>query len=241
MLVLALESATSRPSLALLNDQKLLSYRECDSSGSLTPQIIPAIHELLRGASVTVADLEGLAISIGPGTFTGLRVGLATMTAFRFALGIPLVGVSTLEGLAWNLPNNEELLILSTVAIRPDMVYWGIFRWRDTHLLSMQTDQMGKLSDVCAGLSEPTIVLGDGWIRNQACTGVNSGLLVEAPPEALWPSAAGVGRAGLVLLKEKKWLPEGCTPRYIQPSYAETSSQAVGGLQGPGRTNREGP
>jgi tRNA threonylcarbamoyladenosine biosynthesis protein TsaB len=232
MLVLALESATSRPSLALLKGQKLLGYRECDSSGSLTPQIIPAIHELLGGASVMVADLEGLAISIGPGTFTGLRVGLATMTAFRFALGIPLVGVSTLEGLAWNLPNTVELPILSTVAIRPDMVYWGLFRWRNTHLMSIQTEQMGKLSDVCAGLSEPTLVLGDGWIRNQAGSGINSDLLVEGPPEALWPSAAGVGRAGLVLLQGNKWLPEGCTPRYIQPSYAEISSQAVGGQAG---------
>jgi len=234
MLVLAIESATSRPSLALFNDQELLAHRECHANGSLTPQIIPAIHELLEEASVTVADLEGLAVSIGPGTFTGLRVGLATMTAFRFALGIPLVGVSTLEGLAWNLPN-VELPILSTVAIRADLVYWGRFRWRDNHLVSMETDQMGKLSDACAGLSEPTIVLGDGWIRNQAYSGGNAGLLIEGPAEALWPSAAGVGRAGLVLLKEKAWLPEGCTPRYIQPSYAEVSSQSVSGRAGSGK------
>jgi len=227
MLVLALEAATSRQSLALLNNQELLGYLECDSSRSLTPQIIPAIHELLGKASVTVADLEGLAVSIGPGTFTGLRVGLATMTAFRFALGIPLVGVSTLEGLAWNLPNSD-LPILSTVAIRAEMVYWGLFRWQDNHLLVMETDKIGKLSDVCAGVSEPTMILGDGWIRNQECLGSHRGLIVEAPSDAIWPSAKGVGRAGQVLLKKHEFLAEGCAPRYIQPSYAETSVQAVG-------------
>ena len=121
MIFLALESATSHPSVAIFENQKLLGFLECDSSRSLTPQIIPTIHQLLASVSLTVSDLQGLAISIGPGTFTGLRVGLATMTAFRFALGIPLVGVSTLEGLAWNLPQSE-LPILSTVSIRTDMV-----------------------------------------------------------------------------------------------------------------------
>jgi len=100
---------------------------------------------------------------------------------------------------------------------------------------------MGKLSDVCANLSEPTIALGDGWIQNQACSGGNSGLVVEGPPEALWPSAAGVGRAGLVLLKGKDWLPEGCTPRYIQLSYAESSSQAIGGRTGSVKEKSERP
>jgi tRNA threonylcarbamoyladenosine biosynthesis protein TsaB len=222
MIVLALEAATSHQSMAIFNDQELLGYLETDSSRSLTTQIIPTIHQLLGLASLNVAALEGLAVSIGPGTFTGLRVGLATMTAFRLALDIPLVGVSTLEGLAWNLPNSD-LPILSTVAIREEMVYWGIFRWQENQVVAMKTDQIGKLTDVCAGLSEPTIVLGDGWIRNQECLMLQNDLVVAGPSNAMWPSAQGVGRAGRVLLKKGQFLPEGCTPRYIQPTYAETS------------------
>ena len=185
MIVLALEAATSHQSMAIFNDQELLGYVETDSSRSLTTQIIPSIHQLLRLASVNVTALEGLAVSIGPGTFTGLRVGLATMTAFRLALDIPLVGVSTLEGLAWNLPNSD-LPILSTVAIREEMVYWGIFRCQEDQVVAMKTDQIGKLADVCAGLSEPTIVLGDGWIRNQECLRYHNDSVVEGPSEAIW-------------------------------------------------------
>ena len=222
MIVLALEAATSRQSMALFSDQELLGYLECDSSRSLTTQIIPTIHQLLGLASMNVAALEGLAISVGPGTFTGLRVGLATMTAFRLALDIPLVGVSTLEGLAWNLPSSE-LPILSTVAIREEMVYWGIFRWQENQVVAMEGEQIGKLADVCASLSEPTILLGDGWIRNQECLMPHNDSVVEGPSDAMWPSAKGVGRAGRVLLKKGQFLPEGCTPRYIQPTYAETS------------------
>ncbi len=233
MVVLALEAATSHQSIAIFKDQELLGYLETDSSRSLTTQIIPTIHQLLGLASLNVTDIEGLAVSIGPGTFTGLRVGLATMTAFRLALGIPLVGVSTLEGLAWNLPGSG-LPILSTVAIREEMVYWGIFRWQENQVVAMKTDQIGKLTDVCTGLSEPTIVLGDGWIRNQECLRSHNDSVVEGPSDAIWPSAKGVGRAGRVLLEKGHILPEGCTPRYIQPTYAEIS-QSVSSRAGSGQ------
>lgn len=220
MILLAIETATSRQSMAVLNNQKLLGYVECESSRSLTTQIIPAIDQLLRKASLDMEDLEALAVSIGPGSFTGLRVGLSTMTAFRLALGLPLVGVPTLEGLAWNLPDSD-LPILSTVAIRADMVYWGLFQWEQQQLVCQQTDKIGKFSDVCADLTEPTIVLGDGLARNQENLKPHNGLIVEGPSEVLWPSAKGVGLAGRELLEKEEFLPEGCTPRYIQPSYAE--------------------
>lgn len=220
MIFLVLESATARQSLAIFQDQKLLGYVECESSRSLTPQIIPTIHQLLDEVSLKITDLEGLVVSIGPGTFTGLRVGLATMTALRLALEIPLVGVSTLEGLAWNLPK-FDLPILSTVSIRPGMIYWGRFRWQEGQLVCLETDQIGKLSEVCTGLSEPTIILGDGWVRTKESLPALPPLIVEGPSEAIWPSAKGIGRAGLGLLENGTLLPVGCTPRYVQPSYAE--------------------
>ena len=226
MIFLALETATSRQGIAIFRDQELLGYVECDSSRSLTTQIIPAIHQLLDIVSLKVADLEGLAVSIGPGMFTGLRVGLATMTAFRLALGIPLVGVSTLEGLAWNLPN-ADLPIISTVSIRGDLVYWGIFQWQQGGLVCRKTDQIGKLSEICGSLSEPTIILGEGWIRNKESLQSDSTSIVEGPSDAIWPSAKGIGRAGRALLEKGQWLPEGCSPRYIQPSYAEIPKSSV--------------
>jgi len=220
MIFLALETATSRQNVALFQDQKCLGYLDCDSERSLTTQIIPTIHQVLDGVSLKVTDLQGLAVSIGPGTFTGLRVGLATMTAFRFALGIPLVGVSTLEGLAWNLLNSD-LPILSTVSIRADMVYWGLFRWKNGLPVCTETDQIGKLSEICASFSEPAIVLGEGWIRNQESLQLDNPFVVEGPSDAIWPSAKGIGYAGRILLDKGQFLPEGCTPRYIQPTYAE--------------------
>jgi len=222
MIILALETATSHQSVAVFNDQHLLAYLEYESGKPLTPQIIPTIDRLLTSVSLQVSDLEGLAISMGPGTFTGLRVGLATMTAFRLALNIPLVGVSTLEGLVWN-QSGSDLPVLSTVSIRPGMVYWGLFRWEDQQVVCLKGARIGKITEICGALSEPTIVLGDGWAQNREVLPLKEFPLIEAPPSGGWPSAKGIGLAGRVLLTKGTFLPQGCTPHYIQPSYAEIS------------------
>lgn len=222
MLFLALESATSRQSVAVFHDHHLLAHLDCESGRPLTPQLIPTIDRLLSSVSLQMSDLEGLVVSIGPGTFTGLRVGLATMTAFRLALQIPLVGVSTLEGLAWNHPV-PDLPLLSTISIRQEVVYWALFRWEDQQMVCLQESQIGNITEVCGALSEPTIVLGDGWMQNRETLLLKGFPLIEAPPADQWPSAKGTGLAGRVLLERGVLLPQGCTPHYIQPSYAEIS------------------
>lgn len=222
MIILALETATSHQSVAVFNDEHLLACLEYESGRPLTPQIIPMIDRLLTSVSLRMSDLDGLAMSMGPGTFTGLRVGLATMTAFRLALNIPLVGVSTLEGLVWNHPCSD-LPLLSTVSIRPGMVYWGLFRWEDQQVVCLQKAQVGDLAEVCGAVSEPTIVLGDGRMQNQNSLPSTGFPFIETPAATSWPSAKGVGRAGRVLLARGTFLPQGCTPHYIQPSYAEIS------------------
>ncbi|MCA9498472.1 MAG: tRNA (adenosine(37)-N6)-threonylcarbamoyltransferase complex dimerization subunit type 1 TsaB [Nitrospirales bacterium] len=222
MLFLALESATSHQSVAVFRDHQLLASLDCEARQPLTPQLIPTIDRLLSSVSLQLSNLEGLAVSIGPGTFTGLRVGLSTMTAFRLALQIPLVGVTTLEGLAWNHPVTE-LPLLSTVGIREGMVYWALFRWENQQMVCVKESQIGDILDVCSSLTEPTIVLGDGWMRNREALLPKGFSIVEAPPEKQWPSAKGIGMAGRGLLERGTLLPLGCSPQYIQPSYAEIS------------------
>jgi hypothetical protein len=69
--------------------------------------------------------------------------------------------------------------------------------------------------------------LGDGWIRNKESLDPPNRSIIEGPSEAIWPSAKGIGRAGRALLEQGQFLPEGCSPRYIQPSYAEMAKPIV--------------
>src|SRR5688572_16332853 len=101
--LLAIETATAWQSVALLQDEEVLGLTEQDARGSHARSLMGAIDRLLRETNFALKDVQGLAVSIGPGSFTGLRVGLATMLGFRAVLGTPVIPVPTLEAMAWNL------------------------------------------------------------------------------------------------------------------------------------------
>lgn len=219
-MILAVETGTSQQSVAVLAKQQVLASFTCRPDQSLTQQLLPGIDQLLNSINIQVEDLEGLAVGIGPGSFTGLRVGLSTMTALRMALQIPLVGVSTLAGLAWNLPITH-LPILSTVFIKPGSLYWGIFAWQGEHIISTSEEKVGTVSAVLREVKGPTMVVGDGWTKNQELFLAENGNIVPPQVDFSIPSARGIGLAGQLLLEQGSYLPEGMSPRYIQPSYAE--------------------
>lgn len=230
MVLLAVETGTSEPSVAILKDRCLLASTVCQSGQSITSQLLPTIDRLLRSVALSVSNLQALAVSIGPGSFTGLRVGLATMSALRLALQIPLVGVSTLEGLAWNaVPTSSP--IFSTVYIKPGYLYWGIYCWEGETLIRKGNEVMGTVEEALQSLrtirnetlSGEILSVGDGWSRNRKL-GIASEVRVICPAlEQGCTSAQGIGLAGLLLLERGQFLPVGSSPHYLQLSYAETS------------------
>lgn len=223
MIILTIETGTSQQSVALLDKGKVLGSFHCRPDQSLTNQLLPGIDRLLGDVGVPVQNLEGLAVAIGPGSFTSLRVGLSTMAGLRVALGIPLVGVSTLEGLAWNLPMTP-LPILSTVYIKPGSLYWGTFAWEGERIIPLGEEQMGTVSEAIQDINGRTMVIGDGWKKNQELFLSENGRLVPPQDGPRDPSARGIGLAGRILLEKGLYLQEGMSPRYLQLSYAEAQA-----------------
>lgn len=225
MLVLALDTGTSMPGVALLQDRHILVSRRFHPESSLTNQVLPLIDRLLESAGFHIKDVEGLAVSLGPGTFTGLRVGLATMSALRMALKIPMVGVSTLEGLAWTQPPTS-LPILSTAFVKPGSLYWGRYRWEGDCLILVGEEALSAVSDVLAQLQGEMLALGDGWYKHREVFCQEKGVqwVIPSSLDNDVPVAVGIGLAGVRLLKQGHNLPLGVNPRYLQPSYAEMNS-----------------
>ncbi|MCA9462008.1 MAG: tRNA (adenosine(37)-N6)-threonylcarbamoyltransferase complex dimerization subunit type 1 TsaB [Nitrospira sp.] len=223
MLLLAIETGTFMPSVALLNGRQLLASSLCQPGQSLTSQLLPTIDRLLVSAGVQVGDLQGLAVSIGPGSFTGLRVGMATMSALRLALAIPMVGVSSLEALAWNvLP--VSLPILSTIFIKPGHLYFGLYEWSGEAVVRIGNEAMGTVGEVLQSLDGgEALVVGDGWIRNQEFLVSTQEHRVRSASDSGHPSAQGVGLAGIGYLARGETLAEGTSPHYLQLSYAEVA------------------
>jgi tRNA threonylcarbamoyladenosine biosynthesis protein TsaB len=220
MNILAVDTGTSLQSIALLRGERVLAHFCQEAKGSHTKILLPAIHEVLSSQSMKLSDLQGLAVSIGPGSFSGLRVGLATMTAFRMALGIHLVAVPTLEAMAWNL-RGASLPICPILKARSGVVYWASFRWDGEKLVRLMPEQVGPLNSLVQSLTEPTLVFGEGWMLNREAFLSMSGLMEEADLEAMSASAVAVGLASLSRFKTGQYAQYGVGPHYIQPSYAE--------------------
>ncbi|UCE62737.1 MAG: tRNA (adenosine(37)-N6)-threonylcarbamoyltransferase complex dimerization subunit type 1 TsaB [Nitrospirota bacterium] len=220
MNILAVETGTSLQSIALLREDRVLSHLCQEAKGSHTKILLPAIHEALSSQALKPSDLQGLAVSIGPGSFSGLRVGLATMTGFRMALGIPLVAVPTLEAMAWNL-RGAKRPICPILKARSGVVYWACFRWEGERLVQLVPEQFGPLDALVQSLSETMLVFGEGWMLNRESFSKMTGLMKEAPLEAMNASAVNVGLASLSRFKTGNFAEYGVGPHYIQPSYAE--------------------
>ena len=104
MMILAIDTSTRVSSVALVEDGRVVAELNQDTRLTHSERLMPQIKQLLDIAEKTTRDLSAIAVSIGPGSFTGLRIGMATAKTMAYALGIPVVGVPTLDALAWNCP-----------------------------------------------------------------------------------------------------------------------------------------
>lgn len=126
MLLLAIDSSTTAASVALQQDELLVGESLVQGGQRHSVQLMPLIDQLLQRTQRTVEDLDAVAVSIGPGSFTGLRVGLAAAKGLCMALDLPLIGVSTLQVLAHNLAYSQHL-ICPVIYARKREIYTALY------------------------------------------------------------------------------------------------------------------
>ena len=235
MKLLAIETATGCQSVALMDGSRVLARCDRDAAGHHAKYLVPAIDEVFKMAGCGLSDVQALAVSIGPGSFTGLRVGLATMMGFRMVTGLPLAVVPTLEAMAWNLRDSNET-ICPVLKSRTGEVYWALYRWQDTGLLRIGEEQVGPLEKLARAMTQPTTLYGEGWQtnRDELRRLFNS---VEIPvkegaADAMAASAVSVGLVGAEKIRQNDIAGHGIAPRYIQRAEAEIMmDRRVAGVQ----------
>lgn len=233
MKVLAVETSTSWQSVAILDDSRVLARHDQDAGGSHAKLLLPTIDRLFSETGLTLKQLDGLVVSIGPGSFTGLRVGLATLLGFRTISQLPLAVVPTLEGMAWNLRGTAAMLcpILNS---RRGELYWALFRWTsEDRLERVVAEQVGTPVMLGNSLTESALVFGEGWTVEAAA--IRSSLpssttVTEAPDHAMKPSAVSVGLAGIARLQRGERAGVGIGPLYVQRTAAELKYEESGGI-----------
>ncbi|MDI6736219.1 MAG: tRNA (adenosine(37)-N6)-threonylcarbamoyltransferase complex dimerization subunit type 1 TsaB [bacterium] len=204
MKVLGIETATPTGSVALIDDEEIIS--EYTYQGGLphckldhSAWLMPAMDKLLKDAGLSCQDIEGIAVSSGPGSFTGLRIGVSTAKGLAQGLKIPVIGISTLDSLACNLPYTEKI-ICPVLDARKKEIYTALYKGsqRLTDYLVIPPQQIIEI------ISQPTIFLGNGLK-------LYHGLLKESLPDvyfapsSLWlPRASNLALLGLKDLKAGK-------------------------------------
>jgi tRNA threonylcarbamoyladenosine biosynthesis protein TsaB len=242
MKILAVETATAWQSVAVVEDDAVLARSDEDAAGSHARLLVPAIDRMLASCGMTVGDLDGLAVSLGPGSFTGLRVGLATMLGFRAVTGLPLAAVPTLEAMAWNL-RGEQSPLCPILRSRTGEVYWARYQWlSDGSLEQVQEEQAGTVEALARSVQTGTLMFGDGWmLHNTELRRLLEQRSVkgkEGPSDAMRPSAVSVGRAGIERLRRGETAGPGLAPRYVQRAEAEVAWERLGAVSPMTRAER---
>lgn len=162
MKVLGLDTSTLMATCAVIEDDKVLGEYSLNQDMSHSERLVPMIKEVLDSLDLRPKDIDLYGVSIGPGSFTGLRIGLATVKAFAHLFEKPLVGISTLEALAFNLAHHE--IIVPMLDARRDRVYTGIYSWEDGEIKEIMGASIFEILDLIGELKiyKKVIVNGDG-------------------------------------------------------------------------------
>lgn len=221
MLILAIETSAQAGSVALLTDESLVTQVVLPADRRSAQSLAPAIDQLLRSAGVKPAELGLVATTIGPGSFTGLRVGVTTAKTLAYAVGCQCLGVDTLEVIALQAagehsPDQELHVVLD--AQRKEL-FLARFRLEGSEPVRLGDNTIVPASEWLASLQPGTLVSGPGLAR--LVDKVPADVLV-APAELREPTAAVVGQLAHRDYQRGRradlWK---LMPQYLRPSAAE--------------------
>ncbi len=219
MLILALDTATEKGSLALVAGDRVLMEYSLESHNAYLTCLMPGVAAILKHTGKEAADLGAVAVSTGPGNFTGLRIGLATAKTLAWSLKCPLVPVPTLEVLAAQCPFHPHPIGVVMDAKRGE-VFWGLFRCPEDWPQVLEGPLRLPVSELPARLAVPLLLTGPGLeAYRELLTPLLPPEIAWAPPEERWPRASTLARLARRRLEQGLTAnPAQLVPAYLRPA-----------------------
>ncbi|HXG30636.1 MAG TPA: tRNA (adenosine(37)-N6)-threonylcarbamoyltransferase complex dimerization subunit type 1 TsaB [Thermodesulfobacteriota bacterium] len=222
MRVLGIETSTYSGSVAIVDDDRVLGEVFFNNGPLHSERLLPAIEWLLDGIGVDKKGIEGIAVSVGPGSFTALRIGIATAKGLAFSLGVPIVGVSSLEVLASGLPF-APFTICSIIDARKGEVFAAFFVYSSGKLERIGNEMLIPPAVLIEMIREKTVFIGDGAILYMDLLKSALGeLALFCPLSFNFPRASNCALLGIQKLREG--LQDdllALVPRYLRGADAE--------------------
>ena len=168
MKILSIDTASNICSVSILENNHVLIEKNIENQKTHSERLMPMIQEVLQETNLTLNNMDLFAVSKGPGSFTGIRIGISTIKAFSDALSIPALGITSLEGLAYNV--DTDALIAVLLDAQNNNVYYGLFgKQGDTYtpIGSFLAEPITTILPLLTSFSEKIIFLGDGSMIHQ--------------------------------------------------------------------------
>jgi len=242
MIILAVDSSSKVATVALIKDEKLLGEITLNDKKEHSVILMNIIEDLLKNNNLTIDDIDGYAVSKGPGSFTGLRIGMATVKGLSFGSGKPYVSVSSLDALALSVSNFDGIICPIMDALR-NSVYTSLYRSNSTYypnsdeaiatdikyelpvtlekLLDYSALDVDELIELIKTKNEKVIFIGDGVDKYRD-------YLIENCPNCYFPPnhlnlvrASSLGELGSILLKNGSFDDPNSAPFYLKKPQAE--------------------
>lgn len=203
MKVLSLDTATECAACAVLDDDRLLGEINFNYKKQHSVVLMSMIDNLLNNLNLNINSLDGFIVSKGPGSFTGLRIGVSTIKGLSQGTGKPFVGVSSLDALAYNLAYTNGIICPILDALR-DNVYTALYKFEDNNLKVISNHMITSIDDLISKLNEmneQVCFIGDAVPKFREKLISNIKNISFAPTHLNLAKASSLGELGLKLLK----------------------------------------
>ena len=218
MKILGIDTSTKFLTVAIIDEKRVLAGYQDKGDLKHYATLVPTIDGLLKKCRLKLKDIDAIALSIGPGSFTGLRIGVATCKGINMALGIPIVALPTLDVIAENFLD-EKRLLCPLLDAKKKKVYACLFD--GSRGLKRLTDYMLlDMDSLLKKIKKPTLVFGDavGLYKDS----LEKNPYINISQEDWYPRAEVVARLGLAKAKKRKFTnPDRLAPMYLHSKYCQ--------------------
>ena len=216
MKILSIDTASNLCTVAVLENSTCLTEITIDDARNHSEKIMPVIENALNKTSIDINDINLIVCDKGPGSFTGIRIGIGTVLAFKDSLNIPCIGISSLESLAYNVKNNG--IICSLIDAKNDNVYFGLFE-KNTIYKQIEDFNFLRIDEIVPKLKKYSSItfVGDGALEHQRFLKENFIDCYFCDKNNL--SSYSLGIAGLNKFNNK--IESNLIPLYLRKSQAE--------------------
>ena len=214
MKLLAYDTSSETLSAALFDGPKKIAELESPAFTRHSSVLVPTLEKLLKVHGMPLNRIDVLAVGLGPGSFTGLRVGITAAKIFSYASPMKVIGVSSLEAMALGAGDFDGEIAVILYA-RKEKLYAAIFRVQNKELKVVRSPRLVKIDALLKGIKRPRLFLGDGVkiYRDQILKTDRCRIAESA--ESARPKASHIAERAIVLAKRKKW----SNPFSLEPSY----------------------